>query len=132
MERTTLSESSCSDREVTAFMATHRRDLGPPAENGTAAVLTCDGAIRIVLSGPIDQMCAADLDEAVNEAILAGLPVEIDTRNMTFMDSSGVAALQTLTRASPLRATFINPTELMRFLLQVTRLNEEVQITQEA
>ncbi|WP_052436625.1 STAS domain-containing protein [Georgenia sp. SUBG003] len=97
-------------------------------EQGTVAVLTTGGSVRLVLSGPIDQLCAADLDEAVREAVVAGLPVEVDTRNVTFMDSSAVAALQALTRASPLRATFIRPTDLVRFLLQVTHLGDSVEI----
>jgi anti-sigma B factor antagonist len=99
-------------------------------EQGCAVVLTtAEGSVRLVLSGPIDQLCAPDLDEAVQETIAAGRPVEIDTRNVTFMDSSGVAALAALTRACPQRVAFIRPTELVRFLLQVTRLSDLVEIT---
>jgi len=98
-------------------------------EQGNVAVLMTEGSVRLVLSGPIDQRCAPELDEAVREAVAVGLPVEIDTRNVTFMDSSGVAALAALTRECPLRATFIRPTELVRFLLQVTHLDDSVDIT---
>ncbi|PFG39076.1 STAS domain-containing protein [Georgenia soli] len=100
-------------------------------EAGAVALLTTEGAVRLVLSGPIDQLCAADVDAAVGEAVASGLPVEVDTRHVTFMDTAGVAALQSLTAAFPLRATFVTPTDLVRFLLQVTHLDESVEIAPE-
>jgi len=111
------------------MMTTTERAARSWHEHGTVAVLTTEGSVRLVLSGPIDQLCSGDLNEAVKEAIAAGLPVEIDTRNVTFMDSSVVVALHTLSQACPLRATFIKPTDLVRFLLQVTHLGDSVKIT---
>ena len=112
-------------------MMTTGQSARPRYEGGAVALLTTDGAVRLVLSGPIDQLCATDVDAAVSEAVAARLPVEVDTRHVTFMDSTGMAALQALSTACPLRATFINPTDLVRFLLQVTHLDAEVEIARE-
>lgn len=112
-------------------MKTTRRGARLHAEHGAVAVLTDNGCVRLVLSGAIDPLCADELNDAVPGTI-TGLPVEIDTRDVTFMDSTGVSALEALTRASPLRATFVEPTDLVRFLLQMTHLGTSVESTRGA
>lgn len=97
-------------------------------DQGTFAVLTNHGRVRLVLAGSIDQLCAVELEEAVAEAVRTRLPVEVDTRHVTFMDSAGIGALQSLVSSSPHRVTFIEPAEVVRFLLQVTHLDSVVEI----
>ncbi|MCK6210870.1 STAS domain-containing protein [Georgenia sp. EYE_87] len=104
------------------------RDSRTQNDTATFAVLTDQGRVRLVLAGSIDQLCVAELEEAVSETVRTGLPVEIDTRHVTFMDSAGIGALSSLTVASPHRVTFIEPAEVVRFLLHVTHLDATVEV----
>ena len=66
--------------------------------------------------------------EAVSDAERAGLPVEIDARHVTFMDSSGVSMLARLAHRTPGRLTMIEPPDVVRFLLEVTRIGEVIDV----
>nr|WP_246130959.1 STAS domain-containing protein [Cellulomonas aerilata] len=79
---------------------------------------------RIVLSGEVDADLGADLQEATAEAERAGLPIEVDAHHVTFMDSSGVAFLARLSTRSPSRVRLIRVPPTVRFLLEVTRIGE--------
>nr|WP_239073139.1 STAS domain-containing protein [Sediminihabitans luteus] len=83
---------------------------------------------RIVLSGEVDADLAGELTEATAHAEATGLPVEIDAHHVTFMDSSGVAFLARLASRSahPVRILRAPPT--VRFLLDVTRIGELLEI----
>jgi anti-anti-sigma factor len=83
---------------------------------------------RLVLSGEVDVALGAELSEAVTEAERVGLPVEIDARHVTFMDSSGVSMLARLAHRTPGRLTLIQPPDVVRFLLEVTRIGEVVDV----
>lgn len=83
---------------------------------------------RIVLSGEIDANLAGEFNEAIADAEAAGLPVEVDAHHVTFMDSSGVAFLARLTTRSPYRVRVLRAPATMRFLLDVTRIGELLDI----
>jgi anti-anti-sigma factor len=83
---------------------------------------------RLVLSGEVDATLGAELSEAVTDAERVGLPVEIDARHVTFMDSSGVSMLARLAHRTPGRLTLIQPPDVVRFLLEVTRIGEVVDV----
>ncbi|MCK6209641.1 STAS domain-containing protein [Georgenia sp. EYE_87] len=83
---------------------------------------------RLVLSGEVDATLGAELTEAVTDAERVGLPVEIDARHVTFMDSSGVSMLARLAHRTPGRLTLIQPPDVVRFLLEVTRIGEVVDV----
>jgi anti-sigma B factor antagonist len=108
------------------------REHRSQSDQGTFAVLTNHGCVRLVLCGSIDQRCVVDLQEAVLETVRTGLPVEVDTRHVTFMDSAGVGALASLVGLTVHRVTFIEPAEVVRFLLQVTHLGAAVEIARKA
>jgi anti-anti-sigma factor len=108
------------------------RDTRTHTDLATFAVLTDQGRVRLVLAGSIDQLCMAELEEAVSETVRTGLPVEIDTRHVTFMDSAGIGALTSLTLASSHAVTFIEPAEVVRFLLHVTHLDAMVEIVRKS
>ncbi|WP_154796060.1 STAS domain-containing protein [Occultella kanbiaonis] len=86
------------------------------------------GCTRLVLSGEIDLTLNAELTEAVADAEAAGLPVQVDARHVTFMDSSGIALLARLASRTPGRLTLIKPPDVVRFLLEVTRIGEMVDV----
>lgn len=94
------------------------------AEPGSVHVILGAERTRIVLSGEVDADLGADLAEATAEAERAGLPIEVDAHHVTFMDSSGVAFLARLSTRSPHRVRLIRVPPTVRFLLEVTRIGE--------
>lgn len=100
------------------------------AESGTAAVMTADDRTRLILSGPIDLSMVGEFSEAVTECLQRALPLDVDLRHVTFMDSSGVATLaRLLTKDSPAQPVrMIKPPDMVQFLLDVTGLSDKVEI----
>lgn len=94
------------------------------AEPGSVHVIVGAERTRIVLSGEVDADLGADLQEATAEAERAGLPIEVDAHHVTFMDSSGVAFLARLSTRSSSRVRLIRVPPTVRFLLEVTRIGE--------
>lgn len=103
-----------------------RRSAG--REVGSVHVMTSPSRTRLVLSGEVDVSLSAELSEAVGEAERLGTPVEIDARHVSFMDSSGVALLARLANRTPGRLQIIQPPDVVRFLLEVTRIGEVVDV----
>lgn len=97
-------------------------------EPGTVSVLTSSSRTRLVLEGDIDVRSKTELMDAVGEALEIGRPVELDVRHVTFLDSSAMSALARLTYRLPSRPQIIAPSELMRFLLDVTHLGDDVDV----
>lgn len=102
-----------------------------PDDPGSAYLMAAPGRVRLVLSGEIDVALTAELTEAIGEAERSGHPVEVDARHVTFMDSSGVALLARLAHRCPGRLTVIKPPDVVRFLLEITRLGDLVTIVED-
>ena len=83
------------------------------------------------MTGEIDQSTNADLTDAVNEAISLARSVQVDVRHVRFMDSSGIAMLAYLAQRTQYPLLMIQPPEVLRFLMEVTRLDEVVDITED-
>jgi anti-anti-sigma factor len=100
-------------------------------EPGAVHVIRGADRTRIVLSGEVDADLGPDLQEATTEAEDAGLPIEVDTHHVTFMDSSGVAFLARLAIRSqhPVQLLRVPPT--VRFLLEVTRIGELLKVVED-
>lgn len=101
------------------------------AEPGSVHVIVGAERTRIVLSGEVDADLGSDLQEATTEAEEAGLPIEVDAHHVTFMDSSGVAFLARLSTRSPHRVRLIRVPPTVRFLLEVTRIGELLDVVDE-
>ncbi|PFG41310.1 STAS domain-containing protein [Georgenia soli] len=102
---------------------------GPRAdEQGLVSVLTSPARVRIVLAGPVDASLSDELATAAREAADAGVPVDVDTRTVTFMDSTVIAAIAHLAHRISHRVRFIEPPDLVRFLLEVTHIGEVVDV----
>ena len=95
---------------------------------GSVHTLLDPDRTRLVLSGEIDVALTDELTEAVTDAETAGLPVEVDARHVTFMDSSGIALLARLANRTPGRLSLIKPPDVVRFLLEVTRIGDLVDV----
>jgi anti-sigma B factor antagonist len=103
----------------------------PESQPGSVQVIVQAQRTRIVLSGEIDADLGPDLQEATSDAEATGLPIDIDTRHVTFMDSSGIAFLARIATRSGTRTRVIHPPETVRFLLEVTRIGELLEVVTE-
>lgn len=103
----------------------------PESQPGSVQVIVQAQRTRIVLSGEIDADLGPDLQEATSDAEATGLPIDIDTRHVTFMDSSGIAFLARIATRSGTRTRVIHPPETVRFLLEVTRIGELLDVVTE-
>src|SRR5699024_11324208 len=95
---------------------------------GLVHILLDPDRTRLVLSGEIAVALTDELTEAVTDAETAGLPVQVDARHVTFMDSSGIALLARLANRTPGRLSLIKPPDVVRFLLGVTRIGARVDV----
>lgn len=97
---------------------------GAGSEPGSVHVIVHSDRTRIVLSGEVDADLSPDLQEATADAEATGLPIEVDAQHVTFMDSSGIAFLARLATRTSERVRIIRAPETVRFLLDVTRIGE--------
>jgi anti-sigma B factor antagonist len=108
------------------------RPAEPPSarrrEPGGVHVLTTDDHVRVVLAGDVDAALAPELLEAAAEVVASGLPVQVDTRNVTFMDSSGVAFLARLAGGSATRPVVLDPPDHVQFLLEITAIGRMLEL----
>jgi len=102
------------------------------AEQGGVHVIVGAQTTRIVLSGEVDADLGPELHEATAEAEDAGLPIEVDAHHVTFMDSSGVAFLARLSIRSQHRVRLLRVPPTVRFLLEVTRIGELLDVVEES
>ena len=97
---------------------------------GWVSVLESGARTRLVLGGELDETVYPDLTEAVDYAVTRAVPVDIDARSTTFMDSSAVVMLAHLASRLPERPRLIEPPEILRFLLDVTDLNQAMDVVE--
>ena len=87
---------------------------------------------RIRLVGDVDVSLSRTFADAVSAAERADLPAAVDAGEVTFMDSSGIALLARLATRTPGRLQVIDPPEVVRFLLDVTRVGDMVELVETA
>lgn len=104
---------------------------GAGAEPGSVHVIVHSDRTRIVLSGEVDADLAADLNEATVDAEATGHPIEVDAQHVTFMDSSGIAFLARIATRSTHPVRIIHAPETVRFLLEVTRIGELLEVVED-
>ena len=103
-----------------------------PAEPASVHVIVMRDRTRIVVSGEVDADLSADLQEATSDAEATGLPIEVDAQHVTFMDSSGIAFLARLASRSAERVRVLHAPDTVRFLLEVTRIGELLDLVGDA
>lgn len=102
-----------------------------PAEPASVHVIVMRDRTRIVVSGEVDADLSGDLQEATSDAEATGLPIEVDAQHVTFMDSSGIAFLARLASRSTERVRVLHAPETVRFLLEVTKIGELLDLVDE-
>jgi anti-anti-sigma factor len=117
------------DRAVDrAREVTMPNELRPAGDRGSVAVLTSPSRTRLVLAGELDISHNRELREAVRSVLSLALPVDVDMRNLTFMDSSALAAFSRLAYRSTTRPRLIQPPDVVVFLLEVTAMGDVVEV----
>lgn len=111
---------------MTDTVETHSEERA--GSEGSTALLTSATSNRLVLSGEVDISMNEELGQAAVTIERSGLPLEVDARNVTFMDSSVIAVLARLAYRLPDRLRIIQPPDVVRFLLEVTKIGEIVDI----
>lgn|GEM_PF-2461877 len=126
-----MSDSSDSHASVHSI-ASQTETSSPERDNifpGSVHVLFGGYKTRIVLEGEIDADLGPELVDAAGEADKAQLPIDVETSNVTFMDSSGVAFLARLAARSSQPVTVVSPPEVVEFLLNLTKIGDMLEIT---
>lgn len=104
---------------------------GGGSEPGSVHVIVHPDRTQVVLVGEVDADLAADLQEATSDAEGTGLPIEIEAGQVTFMDSSGIAFLARIATRSAHPVRIRNAPETVRFLLEVTRIGELLEVVED-
>lgn len=100
--------------------------MGEPI--GSVRVRNSTGRTELVLAGEVDMSLADELSAAVDEVLRLGRPIDVDVREVTFLDSSGLSKLVRLATSADSRPRLIEPPEFVSFLLEVTRLDEVMEV----
>ncbi|NLF03787.1 MAG: STAS domain-containing protein [Actinomycetales bacterium] len=97
-------------------------------ETGTIRVVLATDHARLVLSGEVDARLNADLARATQQLVTHGRPVDVETSGLTFVDSAVIALVAHLANRLAARVRFVAPTAQVRFLLEVTQVDQLVDI----
>lgn len=104
------------------------RDLEPASVH----VIVAGERTRIVISGEVDADLVPDLNLAMHDAEATGLPIDVDAQHVSFMDSSGIAFLARLAARTTETVRLLNAPDAVRFLLDVTRIGELLELVDDA
>lgn len=107
-------------------------DPAAPAPAASVRVLLGGPVTRIVLTGDIDVSASRRFTDAVSQAEHAARPVLVDARDVTFMDSTGIALLARLATRVPGTVRIVEPPDVVRFLLDATRVGDMVEVFERA
>lgn len=80
------------------------------------------------LEGVVDAELNQELAGAFLTAARRGLPAEVDARGTTFVDSTLIGAIAHLAHQLPAEVTVVDPPEQVRFLLQVSEVEQLVTV----
>ena len=109
-------------------------DAAPPRdlEPASVHVIVAEERTRIVVSGEVDADLVPDLNLAMHDAEATGLPIDVDAQHVTFMDSSGIAFLARLASRTTVPVRLLNTPDAVRFLLEVTRIGDLLEVVDDA
>lgn len=85
---------------------------------------------RLTLTGEVDARLNAELARATTLLAERGLTVDIETCELSFIDSSVIALVAHLANRLHARVRFLAPTPQVRFLLDLTQVGELVDIVE--
>ncbi|GAA4289069.1 STAS domain-containing protein [Georgenia daeguensis] len=96
---------------------------------GTARLIAGGGErVLLELSGEVDAQLWPDLQHLGGEAERHAVPIDVDLRRVTFMDSTGISFLAGLVHRGAAPVRVLNPSPAATFLLEVAGLADRVQV----
>lgn len=126
-------DSGASDRVVPSGSnvprATGARAV---ATTGTVTLRLRPGTMHVTLAGEIDVAMGPALNAALIDITHLILPVEIDARDVTFMDASGVAFIARIVVGRTARVSIVRPSPSVRMILRATAMETVVAIESES
>lgn len=93
---------------------------------GTVQVTPLADVVRVTLTGDIDGQLDDELTAALATVIGLALPVMVDARQVTFMDSAGATFLARLYMRTPMTVAASRP---VQFLLRVLAMDDVISAT---
>lgn len=90
-----------------------------------------DGTTRIALAGELDMAVAPEVGAELDRALGESSTVTVDLRQLVFIDTSGMhllASAEARARRSHTRLVITHPVPSLRRLLELTGMNEVLQI----
>jgi anti-anti-sigma factor len=102
-----------------------------PAKWGYRVAHDPDGVTRIALAGELDVAVASDFRARLIQVLAESASVILDLRELEFMDSSGIHALEAAdarARALSKRLVIAHPTPAVLRVLELTEMNEILEI----
>ena len=105
---------------------------GPTQGSGSVEVFLEADRSRLVLRGEVDASMNSQVAGAFMEGARRGLPADVDTRGTTFVDSTLIAAVAHLSRKLPAGVTVVDPPDQVRFLLEISEVDQMVTVTDAA
>jgi anti-sigma B factor antagonist len=105
-----------------------RRPAVQDGQPGAVQVLEEQGATHVVLTGEIDSDLGQDLSQAAADAAVAGKPIRVDTRGVSFMDSAGLAFLARLCGSSDDEVEVLVASQTVKFLLEMTGMVDALKV----
>ena len=95
--------------------------------HGTIEIRVDDHRARLVLRGEIDGARRDEASRALAAVVTAAVPVEIETAEVTFIDSSGIAFLvqvQAIGADEGFPVTLVEPSEIVIDVLRMIGLDD--------
>ena len=99
---------------------------------GTVSIRYSPTSAHLVLAGEVDARLNAQLASATLQLTEYGLPVDVDTRDVTFMDSAVIALIAHLANRLTAPVRIVAPSDQVRFLLEVTHVGDLVEVVEPA
>jgi anti-anti-sigma factor len=98
----------------------------PTADGFRITSVRLDGEARIVFAGEIDLAARAAVEDAVDAAVDHGRVV-VDLTDVTFLDSTGLAAIARAIRKQA-SVSVVNPNPAVRQTLRTSGIDQYIQI----
>lgn len=83
---------------------------------------------RLVLRGEVDARLSPRFREVISRLLANPAPVDVETVEVTFVDSAAIAMIAHLARQLPASVRFLAPTPQVRFLLELTQVEDLVEV----
>jgi len=83
---------------------------------------------RLVLRGEVDARLSPRFREVISRLLANPVPVDVETVEVTFVDSAAIAMIAHLARQLPASVRFLAPTPQVRFLLELTQVEDLVEV----